>query len=441
MKSTKYFNSQAELEAFYPDGVPSNVLAIVTSGESGEATILMTSSNNITGTTQEQGGEILNPETEARIDALEENKADKADTYTKTEVDELISASEPDLSYYVTKEALSGMSYATEAYVTSKIGDVVGAAPEALDTLKELADALNDDAQFASYVAVELGKKANSTDVYTKNEIQSMSYITSDALNGYATQAYVTAAINDIDIPDPDLSAYVSKTELDAMSYITTDALNGYATESYVGSYSYSAIRNATVIGDRDNYISNQYFSGSLTGTTYYRGGLRTVISTTSPSTKQVIYIDNDKGIFVTGIGGFNISNTTSSYTLSYVVNDNISRISALENAGYATEAYVTTAIAAIDIPDPDLSAYVTKNELDEMSYVTSAYAMRIVNVTTLEYSALSYEQKHNAYIMYNITDAEQYDIAALETRVTNLETAVGQAQQLSQVIVDGNNS
>ena len=109
------------------------------------------------------------------------------------------------------------MSYATESYVTSKIGDVVGAAPEALDTLKELADALNDDANFASYVTVELGKKANSTDVYTKNEIQNMSYITSDALNGYATEAYVTSSIAAIDIPDPDLSAYVSDVEEEAI--------------------------------------------------------------------------------------------------------------------------------------------------------------------------------------------------------------------------------
>lgn len=57
MKRTQYFNTQAELEAYFPDGVPSTVLAIVKNGDNG--VLMYTSSNNdeaITGTGTEFGG-------------------------------------------------------------------------------------------------------------------------------------------------------------------------------------------------------------------------------------------------------------------------------------------------------------------------------------------------------------------------------------------------
>ena len=52
--------------------------------------------------------------------------------------------------------------YATEAYVNGKIADLVGeGTPEALDTLKELAAALNDDGNFAATMVAELAKKVD----------------------------------------------------------------------------------------------------------------------------------------------------------------------------------------------------------------------------------------------------------------------------------------
>ena len=48
---------------------------------------------------------------------------------------------------------------ATTAYVQSRIGEVIGSAPGALDTLNELAAAINDDASFSSTVTTSLGQK------------------------------------------------------------------------------------------------------------------------------------------------------------------------------------------------------------------------------------------------------------------------------------------
>ena len=49
--------------------------------------------------------------------------------------------------------------YATETYVTNAISDVISGAPEALDTLNELASALNDDASFATNVTNSIATK------------------------------------------------------------------------------------------------------------------------------------------------------------------------------------------------------------------------------------------------------------------------------------------
>ena len=57
--------------------------------------------------------------------------------------------------------------YATKDYVDTSISGLVDSAPNALDTLNELAAALNDDANFASTVTTALGNKANSADLAT----------------------------------------------------------------------------------------------------------------------------------------------------------------------------------------------------------------------------------------------------------------------------------
>ena len=54
---------------------------------------------------------------------------------------------------------LSG--YATQTYVQQQLEALVGGAPEALNTLKELAAALGDNADFASTMTQELAKKVD----------------------------------------------------------------------------------------------------------------------------------------------------------------------------------------------------------------------------------------------------------------------------------------
>ena len=76
-------------------------------------------------------------------------------TYSK------MSASEATTGTATTARTITAQVLAN--YVASKLAELVNSAPETLDTLKELADALGNDASFANTVTTELGKKLDKT--------------------------------------------------------------------------------------------------------------------------------------------------------------------------------------------------------------------------------------------------------------------------------------
>lgn len=133
----------------------------------------------------------------------------------------------PDLTQYTTyayvysyvADAIGSITpegYATEAYVVARINEVIDGAPAALDTLNELAAAINDDANYAATVTTALGTKANAADVYSKTEIQNMGYISSIPAE-YITDSELSAMGYISSIP----SEYITDTELSACGYAT----------------------------------------------------------------------------------------------------------------------------------------------------------------------------------------------------------------------------
>lgn len=55
-------------------------------------------------------------------------------------------------------------TYSTKEYVTQKISELVNSAPETLDTLNELAAALNNDSNFATTITTQLGNKVDKVE-------------------------------------------------------------------------------------------------------------------------------------------------------------------------------------------------------------------------------------------------------------------------------------
>ena len=61
----------------------------------------------------------------------------------------------------------SSKTIANTEFVQNTVSGLVGAAPETLDTLNELATALGNDPNFATTIANQIGKKANQSDLET----------------------------------------------------------------------------------------------------------------------------------------------------------------------------------------------------------------------------------------------------------------------------------
>ena len=63
--------------------------------------------------------------------------------------------------------------YASESFVSQKISELVNSAPETLDTLKELANALGNDENFSQTMINELAKKAEKDHLHDDRYIMS----------------------------------------------------------------------------------------------------------------------------------------------------------------------------------------------------------------------------------------------------------------------------
>jgi len=149
-------------------------------------------------------------------------------------------------------------SIATTAFVAAAVAALVNAAPGALDTLKELADAINDDASFAATMTTALAAKAplasptftghvdvptptNSTDAATKDYVDS------------AVSAAAVAALDDIgDVVAPTPSTG------DVLTWNGSDWVNSPATGGGGGS-------RATVTKTTASLGNNSVENGTVT--------------------------------------------------------------------------------------------------------------------------------------------------------------------------------
>lgn len=104
-----------------------------------------------------------------------------------------------------------------KAYADSKVAELVGGAPETLDTLKEIADALGEDANLSATLTAEIGKKADASalDEYQKkSELDTVlltKYPKLASLDNFATKSELSAD-------------FVKASELNAMAMTAAEA-------------------------------------------------------------------------------------------------------------------------------------------------------------------------------------------------------------------------
>ncbi len=93
----------------------------------------------------------------------------KAGYYDRTEVNALIDGVRVIVDREYNKDSGNAQSgKAVAQAIAEEVAKIINSSPEALNTLSELAKALGNDPNFATTVMTEIGKKANSADVYSK---------------------------------------------------------------------------------------------------------------------------------------------------------------------------------------------------------------------------------------------------------------------------------
>ena len=97
-------------------------------------------------------------------------------------------------------ELENDVNYAQQAYVDTKVADLVNSAPETLDTIGEIAQALKEHQDVADAITEAIGKKADKEDL--------------PSIEGLASEAFVTEAIQQIEFPVTDLSNYYTRDEV-----------------------------------------------------------------------------------------------------------------------------------------------------------------------------------------------------------------------------------
>ncbi|MDN6290229.1 MAG: hypothetical protein L0J63_08050 [Tetragenococcus koreensis] len=113
--------------------------------------------------------------------------------------------------------------------VDAEIEKIVGAAPEALDTLNELATALGDDPNFAASITAEIGSKVDkvSGKSLTTNDFTNALKTKLDSLSDHSTD------IADLQTDKADRTEIYTKKEVDArINNLQANAIPVSATET-----------------------------------------------------------------------------------------------------------------------------------------------------------------------------------------------------------------
>lgn len=108
-------------------------------------------------------------------------------------------------STYLTQSAAAS-TYATQSYVGTAIQNVIGAAPAALDTLKELADALGSDASFSTTVTNAIAGKLTTANNLSELTATASTARTNLGLGSMATQSSSNVSITGGSIDNIDLN-------------------------------------------------------------------------------------------------------------------------------------------------------------------------------------------------------------------------------------------
>jgi len=185
-------------ELNYVDGVTSNVQ---TQLDAKASTASPTFTGTLTYATLNDGT------TDLTSTVAELNYVDGVTSNVQTQLDSKVALSGGTMTglLVLSADPTATLGAATKQYVDTQVASVVDSAPATLDTLNELAAALNDDANFSTTVTTSLASKLENitgesisdlSDVYSSMSPTDGQVLTYDTTNGWQAET-LTAATTD----------------------------------------------------------------------------------------------------------------------------------------------------------------------------------------------------------------------------------------------------
>ena len=323
--------------------------------------------------------------------------------YTKTEINTKLNGKQDTISDLETIRSGAALGatalqavpkeYATKEYVGGEVSKLVGSAPETLNTLEELAQALNNNADIVTVLNNAIATKASIDDLsaYTTNalheelkaEVDENELVAAQALtklnNEKANKSDIPTSLSQLtndsgfitasQVPAPDLSGYVTTEALDAKGYLTAIP-STYVTESELEAKKY-------LTSIPSEYVTEDELSakGYLTSVPD-EYALKTEIPT------NVSQLANDSN-FITQETFGALQNSVDSLANEVDENEYVAAqaLTKLDNEK-ANKSDIPTNVSqlvndsgfitASQVPTQDLSGYVTTEALNAKGYITS---------------------------------------------------------------------
>ena len=146
---------------------------------------------------------------------------------------------------------------ATTDYVDDKVAGLVNSAPETLDTLNKLSQALGDDPNFATTIANELGNKADKTEIPTK-----VSQLENDS--NYASKTFVENKVSEIQLSQPEIDLSGLQTKVDETLETTDKTISGAINEINTEiDVKFDDVVTSTSVDEQNNELTNLTFLGN----------------------------------------------------------------------------------------------------------------------------------------------------------------------------------
>lgn len=268
-----------------------------------------------------------------------------------------------DSGYLTEHQSLVGL--ATETYVNGKVSDLVNSSPEALDTLKELADALGNDPNFATTVSNQIGNKVDKIDGkgLSTNDLTSTLKANYDAAYTHSQSVHFSGNYNDL-TNKPTIPAAYSHPSTHPASMIT-----GLATVATSGSY--NDLTNKPTIPTVSNDLTNALKANYDAAYTHSQ-------SAHAPSNAQK-NSDITKAEIEAKLTGDITTHTHSQYLTEHQ-----------SLTGYATEEFVNNRLSSLQIvpiTQADYDALATKDP-NTLYLITTTNAGSIDNENNITLSS-----------------------------------------------------